>query len=312
VSAPLILTVDPWLEHVDLAGLLPAFRLEHRILPVDDPSCVAIVTASAAPFGVREAEALPALRTVVTASVGYDHLDVPGLAARGISTYCVPGYCSNEVADHALASVLALWRGIPRLDVGRRAGVWDLAAEDGLRRIAGSTLGIVGFGRIGRQLARRGHALDMEVLAYDPIVGDAEIRAAGSTPAALDDLLRASNAVSLHLALAPATEQIIGARELALLQPWTVLVNVSRAGLVDLSALADGLREGRPAAAAFDVWDSEPPEPGDVRLDAPNLLLTPHIAYASEQAEAALLQAVADALRAGLDGRTAEGRLDVG
>jgi lactate dehydrogenase-like 2-hydroxyacid dehydrogenase len=118
--APLILTVDPWLEHVDLAGLLPEFRLEQRALPVADAECVAVVTTSGAPFGLADAAALPSLRVVVTASVGYDHLDVQGLAGRGIMTFSVPGYCSNEVADHALASVLALWRGIPRLDLGRR------------------------------------------------------------------------------------------------------------------------------------------------------------------------------------------------
>jgi phosphoglycerate dehydrogenase-like enzyme len=310
VSAPLILTVDPWLEHVDLASLLPEFRLEHRPLPIADPECVAVVTSSGQRFGARDADALAAVRVVVTASVGYDHLDVQGLATRGIATFSVPGYCSNEVADHALAAVLALWRGIPRLDVERRAGVWDLAVEGGLRRIAGSTLGIVGFGRIGRQLAQRALALGVEVLAYDPLLDDEAIRAAGAMPASLDDLLRASHAVSLHMALVRATEGLIGARELALLQPWAVLVNVSRAGLVDLSALAEGLRAGRPSAAAFDVWDSEPPLPGDTRLLAPNLILTPHIAYASEAAEAALLQGVADAVRAGLEGRTLDGRLD--
>jgi D-3-phosphoglycerate dehydrogenase len=311
VTVPLILTVDPWLEHVDLAALLPGFRFEQRALPVADAECVALITTSATPLGARDIEALPALRTVVTASVGYDHLDVAGLAAHGIATFSVPAYCSNEVADHALASVLALWRGIPRLDLDRQAGIWDLASDAGLRRIAGSTLGIVGFGRIGRQLARRAQALEIEVLAHDPMIDNDEIRTGGATPASLDDLLRSSNAVSLHLALVPTTRGIIGARELALLQPWTVLVNVSRADLVDLSALADGLRDGRPSAAAFDVWDSEPPLPDDARLQAPNLLLTPHIAYASEQAEAALLQAVADAVRDGIEGRRGEGRLDV-
>ena len=309
MSAPLILTVDPWLEHVDLAALLPEFRLEQRPLPLDDAEAVAVVTASGRPFAARDAAGLPALRTVVTASVGYDHLDAEGLAARGVSTFCVPHYCSDEVADHALASVLALWRGLPRLDRDRRAGIWDLASDAGLRRVAGSTLGIVGFGRIGRRLARRALALEIEVLAYDPLVDDAAIEEAGVTPAALDDLMRASHAVSLHMARTPSTEGLIGARELALMQPWAVLVNVSRASLVDLSALADGLRAGTPSAAAFDVWEHEPPLPGDPRLDAPNLLLTPHIAYASEQAEATLLQGVADAVRAGLAGGTVEGRL---
>jgi phosphoglycerate dehydrogenase-like enzyme len=307
--APLILTVDPWFEQAELAGLLPEMRVLRRTLPVADPACVAVVTSTGAPFGPLDADALPALRVVVTASVGYDHLDVEGLAERGVASFCVPGYCSNEVADHALASVLALWRGIPRLDAGRRAGVWDEVSVAGLRRIAGSTLGIVGFGRIGRLLAERARALEIDVLAYDPLLDDGVIRGAGATPARLDDLLRASHAVSLHLPLVAATAHLIGARELALLPPWAVLVNVSRAGLVDLSALAHGLHAGRPAAAAFDVWETEPPRPGDPRLDAPNLLLTPHVAWASEQSDARLLASVAEAVRAGLEGRPYEGRL---
>lgn len=307
--APLILTVDPWLEQAELAELLPEMRVLQRTLPVSDPACEAVVTSIGAPFGRRDADALPALRVVVTASVGYDHLDVEGLAERGIASFCVPGYCSNEVADHALASVLALWRGLPRLDAARRAGIWDQVSTAGLRQIAGSTLGVVGFGRIGRRLAERAQALEIDVLAHDPLLDDAVIRGAGATPASLDDLLRASHAVSLHLPLVASTEQLIGARELALLPPWAVLVNVSRAGLVDLSALAHGLRAGRPAAAAFDVWESEPPRPGDPRLDAPNLLLTPHVAWASEQSDARLLASVAEAVRAGLEGRAHEGRL---
>jgi phosphoglycerate dehydrogenase-like enzyme len=306
--APLVLTVDPWFEQAKLAELLPEMRVLRRTLPVADPACVAVVTSTGVSFGPLDAASLPALRVVVTASVGYDHVDVEGLAERGIASFCVPGYCSNEVADHALASVLALWRGIPRLD-GLRTLVWDEVGVAGLRRIAGSTLGVVGFGRIGRLLADRARLLEIDVLAHDPLLDDAVIRAAGATPASLDDLLRISHAVSLHLPLVAATEHLIGARELALLPPWAVLVNVSRAGLVDLSALAHGLHAGRPAAAAFDVWESEPPLPGDPRLDAPNLLLTPHVAWASEQSDSRLLASVAEAVRAGLEGRPCEGRL---
>jgi D-3-phosphoglycerate dehydrogenase / 2-oxoglutarate reductase len=306
---PSILTIDPWVEPELFAPLLPGMRLERRSLPLADDDCVGVVTATDMPFAASDTTGLPKLKVVVTASVGYDHLDVPGLAARGVATFCAPAYCSEEVADHALASVLALWRGIPRMDVERREGFWDPPGLPALRRIAGSTLGVVGFGRIGRGLAQRARALEIEVLGYDPLVGPEVIRAGGATPVALDELLAASHAVSLHLPLTAGSAGLIGARELALMQPWAVLVNVSRAGLVDLGALAEALRAGRLGGAAFDVWEEEPPVAGDARLDAPHLLLTPHIAWASERAEGALVAAVVAALRAGLDGHDLVGRL---
>jgi D-3-phosphoglycerate dehydrogenase / 2-oxoglutarate reductase len=306
---PSILTIDPWVDPDLFAPLLPGMRVERRALPLDDETCLGVITATEMPFAVSDAAALPSLKVVVTASVGYDHVDVEGLAARGIATFCAPAYCSEEVADHALASVLALWRGIPRMDGERRAGHWDPPGLPALRRIGGSTLGVVGLGRIGRLLARRAQALEIDVLGHDPFLDDEAIRAAGATPASLDTLLAASHGVSLHLPLTPASARLIGARELALMQPWSVLVNVSRAGLVDLDAMAAALRAGRLGAAAFDVWDDEPPAPGDTRLDAPNLLLTPHIAWASEQAEGSLASAVVDAVLAGLDGRDLVGRL---
>jgi D-3-phosphoglycerate dehydrogenase len=307
---PSILSIDPWYDTDLVAGLLPGLHFERRALPVADPACVGVVTATDVPFGPRDAEALPALRVVVTASVGYDHIDIEGLAARGVASFHAPAYCSDEVADHALASVLALWRGIPRLDSERRAGTWDPPGLPGLRRIAGSTLGIVGLGRIGSKLAGRARALEIEVLGHDPVLDHDAVRAAGARPVPLDELMASSHAVSLHVPLVPTTAGLIGARELALMPPWAALVNVSRAALVDLSALADGLREGRPAAALFDVWDEEPPVPGDVRLATPNLFLTPHVAWASGEAEVLLARAVADALQAGLDGRVIDGRLD--
>jgi D-3-phosphoglycerate dehydrogenase len=306
---PTILTIDPWVEPAVFAPLLPGLHVERRAPPLADPACVGVITATDMPFAAADAEALPALRVVVTASVGFDHLDVAGLAARGIATFCAPAYCSDEVADHALASVLALWRGIPRMDRERRTGTWDPPGLPGLRRIAGSRLGVVGLGRIGRGLAARARALGIEVLGHDPLLGDAAIRAAGAEPLSLDDLLARADGVSLHLPLTAATAGLIGARELALMPRWSVLVNVSRAGLVDLDALAAALRDDRLFGAAFDVWEQEPERPGDSRLDAPNLLLSPHIAWASGDAEPALVRAVVEALQAGLDGRDLVGRL---
>ncbi len=129
---------------------------------------------------------------MVTASVGFDHLDVAGLAARGVTTFHAPAYCSEEVADHALASVLALWRGIPRMHREREQGGWDPPGLPCLRRIAGSSLGIVGLGRIGRGLAARAGALGIEVLGYDPLLPRRRDPRRRREPLALDALLAAS------------------------------------------------------------------------------------------------------------------------
>jgi D-3-phosphoglycerate dehydrogenase len=262
-----------------------------------------------APVGDAELARLPSLRIVATPSVGYDHIDLEAAGRRGVWVCNVPDYCVGEMADSALALLLALLRGVVALDRSVREGRWDCAAAGPLRRLAGTRLGVVGFGRIGRAFAARALALGFEVWVADPLVPADEVEAAGARAAPLHELLAACEAVSLHAPLMPSTEGLLGAPELALMPPGAVLVNTSRAGLVDQEALLAALADGRLAAAALDVLAVEPPTDGHPAPQAPTLVVTPHSAWYSPDAEAEVLRRTALAVRTALEGRAPEGAL---
>jgi D-3-phosphoglycerate dehydrogenase len=260
--------------------------------------------------GEAELAALPRLRVVVTPSVGFDHLDLDAARRHGGVWVChVPDYCVDEMADTALALALALMRGVVALDRHVRAGFWDAEAAGPLRRIRGTRLGVVGFGRIGAAVAARAVALGFEVWASDPGVEDAAIRAVGVRPAVLGELLGSCHVVSLHAPLTPYTRGLLGADEIAAMPPGALLVNTARAALCDTGALFAALRDGRLGGAALDVLDVEPPTAEHPAPQLPNLIVTPHSAYASTEAEAELQRRVAAAVRAALDGGTPDGAL---
>jgi D-3-phosphoglycerate dehydrogenase / 2-oxoglutarate reductase len=254
------------------------------------------------PVTEDDIERLPSLRVIATPSVGYEHLDVAAAARRGVWVCNVPDYCVEEMADHALALLLALVRGVVELDRSVRAGQWSHDAAGMLQRISDVRLGVIGFGRIGRALAARARALGMEVSAHDPFVADDDIAAEGVRPAPFDDLLRTSTAISLHVPLSAETTGLVGDRELALLPEGAFFVNVSRAALVDTAALLDALARGHLGGVALDVLDLEPPEPGTTP-EAPRLIVTPHAGWYSEQAEKAVFRRAAESVLDVLEGR---------
>ena len=188
-----------------------------------------------------------------------------------------------------------------------RAGVWKERASGETHRVRGSVLGVIGLGKIGGLVARDASALGMRVLASDPVAGDEAFAAAGAERAELGELLAASDVVTLHAPYVRGSQPLLGATELALLKPGSILVNAARAELLDIDALLRGLAAGRPAWAFMDVWDDEPPLPGDTRLDTPNLILTPHAAWYSPEADDALYERIAEVAAAALRGETARG-----
>ena len=230
------------------------------------------------PVGAELFAQLPALRVVATATVGFDHIDIAAAEEHGVAVVSVPDYCTQEVADHALALLLGLTRGVVALDLDVRRGGWNAKAAGPLRTLAELRVGIVGLGRIGGALVTRLLALGAEVWAHDvlPVARD------GVRFVELEELLAECDAVTLHVPLTRETRGLIGRTEIALMKPHALLVNTSRGAVVDVGAVLEALRAGRLGGAALDVLPQEPPPVAPL---APNLVLTPHAAYYSEAAE---------------------------
>jgi D-3-phosphoglycerate dehydrogenase / 2-oxoglutarate reductase len=287
-----VLLVQPDLELERFQrALAPALHCTRDREPDASHSVVALITAEV-PVTSAQAERYPNLRVVATCSTGTEHIDVRGLAMRGVAVCNAPTYCAEEVADHALAFLLGAWRELWTLDRGVRSGEWDPGLI--LRRFDAQRLGIVGLGRIGRALARRARALGVEVVAHDPWAKTTD----GVRLLALDELLATVDAVAVHAPASPGEPPLIAAAELATMKRGAVLINLARASLVDIDAVCAALRDGGLSAAAFDVWDTEPPLPDDERLSAPGLLLTPHVGWSSARAVDAVYEQTIDALRA--------------
>ena len=246
-----------------------------------------VTGAAVAPF--------PRLRLVLSCSTGVDHLAVSELRDRGLVVCNTPTYCSDEVADHALACVVAGWRRLWTLGHDVRAGRWEPGTL--LRRLDAQRLGIVGLGRIGAGLARRALALGIDVVGHDPALSACP---KGVASVSLGELLATSDAVSLHLPGTPGAPPLLGAYEIARMKPGALLVNLSRAGLVDLDALVAALESGALSGAAWDVWPAEPPVATDPRLCTRGLLVTPHVGWSSPQADDAYRVEAIEALRATL------------
>jgi D-3-phosphoglycerate dehydrogenase / 2-oxoglutarate reductase len=278
--------------------------------PWNGEDVVGLLVGTETEVRAPDLERLPALRVVATCSVGFDHVDVDGAQRRGVWVCNVPDYCVEEVADHALALVLSLLRGVVVLDREVRAGGWDWKAAGELRRIRGTRLGVVGLGRTGRALVERASALGFEVWGTDPALADDGIAAVGARPAPLRELLAACQAVSLHVALTPETERLVGAEELALMPDGAVLVDTARPQLVDLEALRRELESGRLGGAALDVIPVEPPTAEHPAPAWPRLIVTPHVAWYSAEAEEACYKRAVLSVRAVLEGRVPDGAVN--
>ena len=243
--------------------------------PEDD--VVAALTIGV-PVGAELFARLPALRVVATATVGFDHIDIDAAEEHGVAVVSVPDYCTQEVADHALALLLGLMRGVVALDRDVHQGGWDAKAAGPLRTLAALRVGIVGLGRIGGAVATRLLALGAEVWAHDVL----PVAREGVRFVELDELLAGCDAVTLHVPLTRETRGLIGRAQIASMKPDALLVNTSRGAVVDVGAVLVALRAGRLGGAALDVLPQEPPPLAPL---APNLVLTPHAAYYSEAAE---------------------------
>lgn len=239
---------------------------------------------------------LPDLKLIAVAATGTDVIDKAYATANGITVSNIRNYAFNTLPEHVIALIFALRRNLVNYVDSVRRGRWREASQFcyfdyPIYDIAGSTLGIIGYGALGKSIATRAEALGMKLLINDVVPGPNIVD--------IPTILREADVVTLNLPLTPQTKNLIGAKELASMKKTAILINTARGGIVDEQALADALRNGVIAGAGFDVLTVEPPKQGNVLLDPtiPNLIVTPHVAWASKEA----MQVLADQLIDNID-----------
>lgn len=283
----------------------PTLEIERRILAAVDAELV--VSESGAPDDLLrlapEADAIltcfkqippgvldaaPRCRIVSRYGIGLDNIPVDHATRLGIVVTNVPDFCLDEVADHTLALLLACARRIVDYAQATRAGVWSQQAVRPMTRLAGQTLGLVGYGNIAARVAQKARALGLEIMAYTPRLAANALAPWGRATNDLDELLAQADYISLHAPLNESTRGLIDARALRRMKPTAYLINTARGAMVDEAALRQALVEGRIAGAALDVLSQEPPPADHPLLGLDNVILTPHAAFYSQEAIADL------------------------
>jgi D-3-phosphoglycerate dehydrogenase len=227
---------------------------------------------------------MPKLKIVVRTGVGYDSLDVPAATERKVMVANVPDYCISDLAEHTMALLLTWWRRTAELDRQVRTEGWGRPLKP-VYRLEGKTLGILGMGRMGQAVAARARGFGLKLLGYDPYTPSAAFAAIGVEPVSLESLLRTADIVTIHALLSAETRGIICQKTLRQMKPTALIVNTARGGLIVTDDLVRALQEGRIAGAALDVTDPEPLPMGHPLRSLPRVLVTPHAAWYSEEAE---------------------------
>jgi len=282
----------------------PGGDLAERIADYD-----AIIIRSGTELTAELIERAERLKVIGRAGVGIDNVDLEAASRRGIVVANAPESTIVSAAEHTLGLLLALSRSIPQAHAALKEGRWERSRFAG-QELAGKTLGLVGFGRIGRQVARLARGLDMDVIAYDPYVAAERFAELGvERVESLTQLLAESDFASLHLTLTKDTEELIGAEELAAAKDGIRLVNAARGELVDEAALVQALRSGNVAGAAIDVF-AEEPYSGPL-LELENVVVTPHLAASTEEAQDRAGLIVAEQVAAALEGRVVTNAVNI-
>jgi len=302
---PKILVADPLAEdgldrlrragEVTVVSKLAEPDLVERI-PAFDALVVRSETRVTAPI----IEAGARLRVIGRAGVGVDNIDVAAATRRGILVVNAPRGNIVAAAEHTMALLFALARWVPQADASVKRGEWTRAKFLGTE-IRGKTLGVVGLGNVGSEVAKRAHGVEMDVIAYDPVVSVERAELFNVSLVTLEELLERADFVTLHVPLVEANRHLIGAAQLARMKPSARLINAARGGIVDEAALAEALSSGRLAAAAADVFETEPPGENPL-LALPNFVATPHIAASTVEAQVSVAFDVAEEVAAVLAG----------
>jgi D-3-phosphoglycerate dehydrogenase len=293
-------TITP--EEAVLKGAGVQYRL-HQAKTEDDVVAAArdadAIILQYAPVTGRVLDGLPRCRAAVRYGVGVDTVDLAASTERGVIVANVPDYCMEEVSDHALALALDLWRGMTFYDRAIRGGTWNAAMKKPMARLAGKTMGLIGVGRIGSCLARKAAGIGMTVLGCDPYL---KAWPPGVRPVSLDELLQEADIVSIHTPLTAETRHLIKEAVLRRMKPRALLINTSRGGIVDTAAVCRALQEGWIGGAALDVLEQEPVARDSPLLSLPNVILSPHAGWYSDQSVIDLKRKTAEAAVAVLRG----------
>ena len=272
----------------------------HEIVERLKGATVAVINK--VPMRAETLAQLPDLKLIAVAATGTDVIDKAAAKEHGITVVNIRNYAFNTVPEHVIALMFALKRKIVNYHTDVQNGVWNSSRQfcffdHDINDVAGSTIGIVGYGAIGKSIGKRCEALGMKVIAYDTFPQEGLVD--------FETILRDSDVITLHAPLTPETRNMIGAEELKKMKKTAVLINTARGGLVDEKALAEALKAGTIGGAGFDVLTEEPPRNGNVLLDPsiPNLIVTPHVAWASREAMQILADQLVDNVDAFVGGK---------
>lgn len=249
------------------------------------------------------AAAAPRLSVVGVASVGIDRIDLEAATRAGVMIVNAPTGNTIAAAEHTMALMLSLLRRVPAADASIRRGEWERGRHTG-RELRGKTLGIIGFGKIGKAVARRSLGFEMRVIASDPYLTQEQVAEGGARLVGLAELLHRSDVITVHTPLSSQTRGLLGRAQLEATKPGAVVLNVARGGIVDESALADALHSGQLGGAAVDVYSSEPMTPDNPLRDAPNVILTPHLGASTTEAQDRVGTEMAEQVLMALAGET--------
>jgi len=246
--------------------------------------CDAVIVRSGTTLTAELLAGLTRLKAVVRAGVGVDNIDVGAATRQGVVVMNTPGGNTHSTAEHTWALLLSLCRRIPAADASLRAGKWDRKSFVG-RQLAGKTLGVVGLGRIGREVAKRARAFDMHVIGYDPLVSAEKAAEEGiETVATVAEMIPRVDVLTVHVPMSPDTKALVGAEQFARMKPTAMVINCARGGIIDEAALYEALTSKKIAGAALDVYETEPNTESPL-FKLPNVVVTPHLGASTTEAQ---------------------------
>ncbi len=284
---------DEWTDHSVEKSIYEKNGFEVKVtrsealekdLPHYAPYADGVVVQVGFPCQEELLDKLEACRIISASAVGFNHIDVEAATRKGILVANVPEYCSEEVSDQAITHMLMLARRFPAYNKQVKQGKWDPVDTLPIHRFCNNTVGLIGFGRIGRKVAKKLKSFGVRLLVCDPNVTKDILIEYSVEAVSLDELLRQSTIVSLHLPLSAAAKNLISYDQLKLMPQGSFIINTSRGGMLNEEDLCRAISEGHIAGAGLDVLLNEPPNPNDPLLNMDEVFITPHSAYISEEA----------------------------